>query len=91
MQPLTWFRFPCAARDSGGGSDYRVRVGSVCKGAVRFTFPPPKVARTHLAVQPRWGTETFETVPTSSSSTRRLLIGRQNLHFRADSDRLHLR
>ena len=36
------------------------------------------MSRTHLTVLLCWGTETSEGVPTSSSYTRRLLIGRQD-------------
>ena len=57
---------------------WRVRVGSVCKGAARVAFPPPKVgvSRTRLALLLRWGTP--ERVRASSTYTRHLLIGPQN-------------
>ena len=70
----------------------RVRYGSVRKGAVRIAFPPPKLGVTRTepysfflssSVLLRWGTETPEKVPESSSYTRHPLIGRQNHQFRA--------
>ena len=41
------------------------------------------ISRTYLSVLLRWGAKTSERVATSSSYTRRPLIGRQNRHCRA--------
>ena len=61
----------------------RVQVGSVCKGAARVAFPPPKVGVTRT--EPYWAVldslyypvevpDTPERVPGSLSYTRRPLI-----------------
>ena len=50
---------------------------------VRVTFKSLMTDNNHLAVLLRWGTETSDGVPTSSSYRRPPLIDRQYCHFHA--------